>query len=254
MKHARGTRELRLSFVSTPTLVYYATRSGGTTLDTGEGGGNPFASALIEVATEPTLQLRNLGTRLRKLTIAKSHGHQVVDYVGDTGLPTWRFVEDLSLRREQRTALVLVVSDYSNFSSGMSLIGAARDERRIGAMLAQHGFSVDQGIGPQRHDIIKALVSFKRRSQRSDIGIIYSTGHGVELDGIVYLLPGDYPMHDGFGSVQVKRHAVSVTQMVHAAHARGQNIVFFAGCRRYAQHNGVAPPNHANATDSESRC
>jgi hypothetical protein len=231
-----------------PTLVYYATHSGGTTLDTGEGGGNPFASALIEAANERTLQLRNLARRLRQLTGTKSHGHQVVECLGDTRLPAWRFQEDLSLRRERRSGLVLVVSDYSGFRPGASLIGAARDERRIAAMLAQHGFSVDQGIGARRHELIKALVSFRRRSQCSDIGVIYSTGHGVELDGIVYLLPGDYPMLKGFGSAQLRRHAVSVTQMVNAASACGQNLVFFAGCRTHVLHNGVAPPHQTNAT------
>jgi hypothetical protein len=233
-----------------PTLVYYATRSGGTTLDTGEGGGNPFASALIEVAGERTLRLRNLAMRLRKLTAAKSRGHQVVECLGDPRLPAWRFQEDLGLRRERRSALVLVVSDYSGSRPGASLIGAARDERRIAAVLAQHGFSVDQGIGPRRHDLIKALVSFRRRSQCSDVGVIYSTGHGVELDGIVYLLPGDYPMQQGFGSALLRRHAVSVTQMVKAAAAGGQNLVFFAGCRTHVLHNGVAPPHQENTAAS----
>lgn len=246
MKHHRRSRPSRRSLHLTPTLVYYATRSGGTTLDTGEGGGNPFASALIEVAGDRTLELRNLSTRLRKLTVAKSQGHQRIECSGDTGLPAWRFVQDLSRRSEQRSALVLVVSDYSDSSPGASLIGAARDERRIAAMLAQHGFSVDQGIGPRRNELIKALVSFRRRSQRAEIGVIYSTGHGVELNGIVYLLPGDYPMRDGFGSGQLKKHAVSVTQMVNAASASGQNIVFFAGCRRHILHNGAMSPNQVN--------
>ena len=74
--------------------------------------------------------------------------------------------------------------------------------------------------------------------------------HGVELDGIVYLLPGDYPMLKGFGSVQLRRHAVSVTQMVNAASACGQNLVFFAGCRIHVLKNGFAPPNQPNAADS----
>ena len=231
MTHARGTRQPRRSLGSTRTLVYYATRSGSDTLDRRGGGGNPFASALIKAASERRLQLRNLATRLRTLTAAKSNGYQVVECVGYPRLPGWTFQEDLVQRREQRSALVLVVSDYSSVSPRDSLTGAALDERRVAAMLAQYGFSVAQGIGPARDELLEALASFRRRSRRSDIGLIYSTGHGVEHDGVVYLLPGDFPMRDGFGKAQLKRHAVSVTQMVHAASARGQNLVFFAGCR-----------------------
>ena len=214
-------------------LVYYATSSGGTTLDTGEGGGNPFASALIEVAGEKTLRLRNLATRLGKLTAAMSQGHQVIECRGDPHLPDWQFTENNHLAKEKRDALVLVVSDYSASGTGMSLPGAARDEQRIAAMLAQYGFSVDQGIGPRRHELTGALASFRHRSRGSDIAIIYSTGHGVECDGTVYLLPGDYPVHEGYKKALLRNRAVSVSRIISAASAGTQNIVFFAGCRSH---------------------
>jgi hypothetical protein len=215
-------------------LVYYATGSGGTTLDTGEGGGNPFASALIEVAGEKTLRLRNLATRLGKRTAALSQGYQVVECRNDPHLPDWQFSKNYHLANEKRDALVLVVSDYSASGADMSLPGAARDERRIAAMLAQYGFSVLQGIGPRRHELTRALASFRHRSRGSDIAIIYATGHGVECDGTVYLLPGDYPVHEGFGRALLQQRAVSVNRLVSAASATTQNIVFFAGCRSHA--------------------
>jgi hypothetical protein len=236
MKQVRGALRQQKDHGTPPAVVYFATRAGGTTLDTGEGGGNPFASALIEAANETGLQLRNLAPRLRELTAAKSCGHQIVECFGEPSLPDWRFQEDLGREREKRTALVLVVSDYSGFSTGVSLIGAARDERRIAGMLAQHGFSVDQGIEPRRRELIRALLSFRRRSQGADIAVVYSTGHGIESDGIVYLLPGDYPESEGFGSTQLRRHAIGVPRMVKAASACGQNLVFFAGCRELFSH------------------
>jgi hypothetical protein len=233
MKKNRKTRPQQRSFDLTSTLLCYATQSGCTTLDTGEGGGNPFASALIEAVSERTIKLGKLTEHLGKLTAAKSHRHQAIECSGEIRLPDWSFQEDLRLRREKRDALVLVVSDYSRFTPDASLIGAAHDERRIAAMLAQHGFSVKQGIGAQRQELIKALSSFKRLSRSSNIAIVYSTGHGVELEGIVYLLPGDYPVNEGFGKTQLQRHAISVAQMTNAASACAQNLVFFAGCRTH---------------------
>jgi len=73
------------------TLLVYATRSGGTTLDTGEGGGNPFASALIEAAEPPGLPLRELPKRLRTRTAELSGGHQAVEWLGETARGAWRF-------------------------------------------------------------------------------------------------------------------------------------------------------------------
>jgi hypothetical protein len=212
-------------------MVLFATKSGGATVDADAHGGNPFASSLIEAASEPTLELRHLESTLRRLTLEKSNGFQTVDRIGDLALPNWRFVEDLDLPRERRIALVLIVSDYSDLSQNASLTGAAHDERRIAAILAQRGFSVEQGIGPRRKDLIEALVSFTRRSQRANIGVIYSTGHGLEVDGVVYLVPGDYPAQEGFGRAQLRRNAISVSRMTQAMSARSQNLVFFAGCR-----------------------
>lgn len=221
------------SQISVPRLICYATRSGGSTLDADDAGGNPFASALIEAACEPGLQLRNLPMRLHELTATKSDGHQFTEVFGHSKLQDWSFHDAIGERTERREALVLVVSDYSKCDSGGSLNGAALDERRIAAMLAQCGFSVVQGVAPTRAALTQALASFGDRSKRSEIGVIYSTGHGLELDGEVYLVPGDYPDGAGYGSTLLKRHAVSVAEMTNAACASRQNLIFFAGCRTH---------------------
>lgn len=202
-------------------------------MDGAEGGGNPFASALIEAADDVQLQLCDLGARLREGTADKSEGLQVVECLGHPRLPAWTMNQGFGPVRERRDALLLVVSDYSEMGPHLSLGGAARDERRVAAMLARHGFSVEQGVGPRRRELVAALVAFGRRSQRSDLAVIYSTGHAVELEGVVHLLPGDYPRQDGFGVHNLRRHAISVPRIVDAASAEDQNIVFFAGCRTH---------------------
>jgi hypothetical protein len=213
--------------------IYYATRSGGTTLDVGAGGGNPFASALIELADEPELRLRDLAPRLRAVTAEKSNGHQIVQWVGSAHRSNWCFANSPAAWQERREALVLVVSDYSQFNPGASLRGAAGDERRISVMLAQHGFSVTQAIAPRRPALLAALRAFKLRSQQADIAVIYSTGHGIEVENEVFLLPGDYPLGCGYGRAHLRRRAVRVERMAHAACALRVNLVFFGGCRTH---------------------
>jgi hypothetical protein len=212
-------------------LLFFATGPGGKALDSDDLGGNPFASALIEAARDPMLRLRSLEGRLRRLTLAKSRGIQAVERFGDVGPADWSFVEDADLPYEERRALLLVVSDYSGTGSLRSLGGAALDEQRLAEMLGQHGFEVETNIGARRNDLLTALARFGHRSTRSDIAVIYSTGHGIERDGIVYLIPGDYPSRDGFSTVQLERHAIRVAHLASASSAKLQNLVFFGGCR-----------------------
>jgi hypothetical protein len=220
------------------TIVYYATCSGGSTVDVDAEGGNPFASALLEVAADDGLELRSLGERLREATRAKSSGIQAVEWAGEARLSSWRIGAE-PRPGERRSALVLVVSDYSGLGAP-TLTGAARDERRIAAMLAQHGFSVEQGVGARRRDLVDALAAFRRRSRRADVAVVYSTGHGIEVGGVVHLLPGDYPIRNGLRAADLRRHAVGVPRMMSAASAAKQNLVFFAGCRSHVRDDGDA--------------
>jgi len=98
-------------------------------------------------------------------------------------------------------------------------------------MLARNGFSVIQGVGPSREEILLALDTFCEASRDADMAILYSTGHGRECDGQVYLIPGDFPLKKGFGSEALARNAVPVEKITEACIASTMNLVFFAGCR-----------------------
>lgn len=216
-------------------VTFYATRSGGTTIDSGDEGGNPFASALIELSERPRTRLGRLPEVLRKRTRALSDDHQDPEHFGTMALPGWRFAVGQDNRHESRVALVLVVSDYSLLSATASLPGAACDRGRVGAMLARHGFAVTYGTGGHRAALRRDVARFARRSQDADVAVIYSTGHGFECDGTVYLLPGDFPS-GGLGSCTgLQEDALAVPDMASAACARQQNLVFFAGCRSQVQ-------------------
>lgn len=59
-----------------PPIYLYASQSGRPTLDQGEGGGNPFASALVELLNRPALNFDEFRTELVDLTERKSRGFQ----------------------------------------------------------------------------------------------------------------------------------------------------------------------------------
>ena len=215
--------------------VIYATLPGGTTLDQDACGGNPFATALIELSQREDLKLTKLLPALRKSTIERSAGHQVPAWERLSSNRTWAFPMTAGTRAEKRIALVLIVSEYLSLANPR-LLGAAADERRIASMLAGHGFSVVQAVPPDRQALHGALRSFAARSKGFDVAVVYSTGHGVAHEGSTYLLPGDYPFLRGYGATLLAQHAVQVDRIAAACKARKVNLTFFAGCRTNTSH------------------
>ena len=213
--------------------VIYATDSGGTTIDQDVYGGNPFASALIELSTATTGSLTTFARRLRNLTRERSGNHQNPTWTSLPAGSKWSIAMPAVQRTERRVALVLIVSEYDTLYPP-HLVGAAHDERRISAMLAKNGFSVHQGIANNRTSLVRALRDFSIRTQTYDSAVIYSTGHGVELDNMVYLLPGDYPFAKGFPEATLRKRALSVKSIAQSCRANNFNLTFFAGCRTRA--------------------
>ena len=155
---------------NSPAIVF-ATRSGGSTIDQDAHGGNPFATALIELATAERMSFRQFPRRLRALTVRASQRHQVPQWTRWPERLNWSLRLQPGSREERRCALVLVVSDYT-CAGAASLAGAAHDERRISAMLGANGFSIMQGVAPTRPAILHALATFGRQARTHDVAVI----------------------------------------------------------------------------------
>jgi len=207
-------------------LIFHASTSGQKTLDQGEGGGNPFASSLIEILGRPEMRLAELPEALRTLTVKKSGGQQTPDVPSGIFPKEWKLVPPQP--GERRIALVLVVSDYRR-SGAESLPGAEHDALRIASALISAGFAtetaLDLGLGGMRN----RLGDFAAKSSGYDSAAIYTTGHGLESEGAVYLLPGDYPIEQGKAALRPK--ALRLREIANAARARRVNLVFYGGCR-----------------------
>lgn len=125
--------------------------------------------------------------------------------------------------------LVVVFSDYSASGGAKSLPGAARDLSRIGQAFEQAGFETQKVLDPDRAKLQTILREFADRSAVSDVAAVYTTGHGVEVNGAVYLLPGDYPVSQG--DTALSQRAIRLTELGAASRARHANLIFYGGCR-----------------------
>lgn len=208
-------------------LLFHAAQSGRQTLDAAEGGGNPFASAFIELLARPGLTLADFPRALSDLTAVKSKGFQLADAPPTVEPAAWRFRPKPA--GEIRAALVLVISNYSRSDTAPSLPGARADAARISRALEQAGFETQTVLDPDTAGIRTALSQFAKRSAAADIAILYTTGHGVEVDGNVHLLLGDYPVAQG--SSALARHGVRLAEIAASVKARRANLVLYGGCR-----------------------
>jgi hypothetical protein len=208
-----------------PRVQFWATRSGGETLDGPNGSGNPFATALIETMENPALDFVGACAAVQARTAALSNGFQAVETPGLEAAPAWRF---LPPGRERRMALVLIQSDYSASDAAPSLPGAATDGARIRQAFARAGFDARVVANATRALQAAELAAFARGSARADVAAIYATGHGVEAGGVQYMLFGDHVVADRDAGLA---RAAKWEDIAASAKARKLNLTIWAGCR-----------------------
>ena len=104
-------------------LTYYAGMPGRLTADQDAEGGNAFASALIEVWRDETVDLRDFGRRLAAVTMHKSGGWQSPEIPRRTPAPDWSFATN-----EDETRVALVLGD-DEVAAGRVQVKFLREER-----------------------------------------------------------------------------------------------------------------------------
>jgi hypothetical protein len=227
--HAEKRIALGIGNAETPSpvpMLFYASQPGKRTLDEGEGGGNPFASALVELLSSADLTLERFPAELSELTFRKSHRFQLPDVPTKAEPADWRFQPQPN--GETRVALVLIFSDYSHSDGLPSLPGARHDAARVSAALTGAGFQTYTALDPTRAELLDALRQFAARSSVADFAVLYTTGHGFEFGDTDYLIPNDYR-----GGKSLDEEAYRVTRLASYAHARRASFVFYGGCRNH---------------------
>lgn len=206
-------------------LFYYAGAAGRLTTDRDRQGGNPFASALVEVLKQPGLTLRDFGARMAATTFMRSGGWQSPEVPKATRTPGWRFSANPD---ERRVALVLINADYSK-SGVTSLPGALFDSGRVTAALEEAGFETKLVLDGGGELVRRELEAFAARSADADVAVIYTGGHGVQHKRVVYWIMGDYP--EPHSSKWLGSHAFALRDIGGFARATSLNLILYGACR-----------------------
>lgn len=128
---------------------------------------------------------------------------------------------------EKRVALVIGVSGYRQVPQ---LPNPARDAEAMTALFKKAGFDVvdsrrDLGIA----DLRRAVREFSETSRDADLSVVYYAGHGIEVDGVNYLVPADAKLVSDF---DIEDETISLDRVLKALDpAKRLKLVILDACR-----------------------
>ena len=124
-----------------------------------------------------------------------------------------------------RLALVMGNSAYTAVSP---LPNPQNDAADVGAALARLGFDVTTLLDGDRAGMDEALRAFARRSVGASAALIFYAGHGMEVDGVNYLLPVDARLES---DTDVEYETVDLDRVLRATEGAGLRMVILDACR-----------------------
>ena len=124
-----------------------------------------------------------------------------------------------------RVALVVGNSDYAHIGR---LPNPANDAADVGAALRRLGFEVTVARDAGRTALNEALRAFTRRSQDADVALVFYAGHGMEMDGVNYLLPVDARLER---DTDVRYETVELDDVLASTSGAGLRLVILDACR-----------------------
>lgn len=156
--------------------------------------------------------------------------------------------------RLRARALIIGNGKYAQLGT---LPNPANDARAIGDKLRKFGIEVDLVLDADRPALVRALGEYQSRAAGYDVNIFFYAGHGLQVDGINYIVPVDM---SGAGATagSVKLNAVSLNDALEYLPARTR-LVFLDACRdnplsrslrasRSGSGSGLAPVNTMSGT------
>lgn len=136
-------------------------------------------------------------------------------------------------RAEKSLALVVGIDTYDNLSANHQLDRAINDSRSVGAVLEALGFDVERGENLTRAQFNVLWQKFLDKVAPGDTVALFFSGHGIEIEGLNFLLPRDTPKVAYGRQEQIKRESLSVLEfMLDLRKRRPQvSLIILDACR-----------------------
>ena len=124
-----------------------------------------------------------------------------------------------------RVALIVGNSTYAHIGR---LPNPDNDARDMSAALRRLGFEVTTELDADRVELTEALRAFTRRSAGADVSLVFYAGHGIEMDGVNYLVPVDARLER---DVDVRYEALTLDDLLVSTAGASLRLVILDACR-----------------------
>ena len=131
----------------------------------------------------------------------------------------------VSAQAAGRVALVVGNGAYTHIGR---LPNPTNDAADVGAALRRLGFEVTHVRDADLSALTTELRAFSRRSRGADVALVFYAGHGMEMDGVNYLLPVDARLER---DTDVWSETVTLDNVLVSTSGAGLRLVILDACR-----------------------
>ena len=134
----------------------------------------------------------------------------------------------LPLQAEAGRRVALVVG-ISNYTYSPRLKNPHSDAKAISSALSAAGFEVVQSLDQDLTSLSAALDGFYKKADGADAALFFFAGHGLQFDGVNYLVPRDAALRS---ETRLKQETIALQDIIGAIEKRaGLTLVFLDACR-----------------------
>jgi hypothetical protein len=126
-----------------------------------------------------------------------------------------------------KSVYALVIGNGQYKKAG--LLNPVNDANEIAKRFTQYGFTVKVILDGDRKTLIKALGDFQAQSVNYETNILFYAGHGIQYNGINYIIPTDMSLEAGSASIDFD--AISTNQIIDKYMRGKTKLVFLDACR-----------------------
>lgn len=131
---------------------------------------------------------------------------------------------------ERRVALIIGNAAYQDASARLQ--NPVNDARSMEEILQKSGFEVITRTNTDRRTLYAAVKEFGQKLKKSDVGLFYYAGHGVQIESANYLLPVDLKLGELNDGDDLRRDAYPLAELLdRMREANTRNIVILDACR-----------------------